>query len=138
MRQNRELRFIMSLRNNSFLYYRTIGSGLNTDEEYRKKWQPPDQGWVKVNCDGSFDAKTGKAATGIMIRGHHGKLLNGTGRRVLTDEALTIEALAIKDRCKLAKENGFEKVVVESDSAAIIGDINRKDGRSAWKTSTVV
>ncbi|OMO57610.1 hypothetical protein COLO4_35238 [Corchorus olitorius] len=94
----------------------------------RQKWHSHCQvRWVKVNCDGSF----GKAATGIVIRDEHEKLLNGIGRRVLADEALTVEALAIKDGCKLAREKGYEKIVMESDFAGVMGDINRKNGRAA-------
>ncbi|OMO73113.1 hypothetical protein COLO4_27245 [Corchorus olitorius] len=63
----------------------------------------------------------------------HSKRLNDIGRRVLADEAL-----AIKDGCKLAKEQGYEKIVVESDSVAVICDINRNDGRYAWKISIII
>ncbi|KAG2574039.1 hypothetical protein PVAP13_7KG295601 [Panicum virgatum] len=39
------------------------------------RWQPPGDGWVKINIDGSFIESTGQASAGIVIRDQLGQVL---------------------------------------------------------------
>ena len=32
-----------------------------------KPWEPPEEGWIKVNVDGAFVEQTGKAGVGVAI-----------------------------------------------------------------------
>jgi len=35
-------------------------------------WEPPRQGWVKINVDAAFSAQSGEASIGLIIRDHAG------------------------------------------------------------------
>ena len=38
-------------------------------------WRPPEEGWIKINVDGSYVERTGQASAGVIIRDHNGHVL---------------------------------------------------------------
>jgi ribonuclease HI len=75
------------------------------------RWEPPPEGWLKLNVDGSFVVQTGEAGVGVV-----------TAWRVLyrcasADEA---EAQACAEGLRLASQWCPGPIVVESDSARIL------------------
>lgn len=81
----------------------------------RARWQPPEQGWLKVNTDASFDPSF-SGSTGVVIRDDDGVVQSGAARW-LDDvpDALTAEALAAKEGMELAWEMGYDRVILETD-----------------------
>ena len=98
------------------------------------EWQPPEEGWVKLNCDGADNLQLGKAIVGVIARDKKGSVLAGVGRIVHADEPEVTEALAIKTGIKLAKEQGYQKVVIESFSRNVIEKVKGTSGSYYWKT----
>jgi hypothetical protein len=45
------------------------------DAEKGKRWKPPQAGWVKSNTGVGFCPNSGKASTGIVVRGPSGEVL---------------------------------------------------------------
>jgi len=83
----------------------------------KKKWQRPDQGIYKINCDGSFHADTAVGGWGYVIRNDAGEVvLAGAGHCSHLMDALHAELLACQEGIKKAAEQGMWKVIVETDS----------------------
>jgi hypothetical protein len=43
-------------------------------------WQPPKEGWIKINVDRSYVETTGEASVGVIIRDHKGYVLLSSWR----------------------------------------------------------
>nr|CAB3463968.1 unnamed protein product [Digitaria exilis] len=74
-------------------------------------WDPPVEGWVKINSDGSFDATNGHGAGAAVLRDHQGKVLAAQSRwygPML--EVLVAEARAAQDGLQLALHLGLTRV----------------------------
>lgn len=41
-------------------------------------WRPPEEGWIKINVDGSYVERTGQASAGVIIRDHNAHVLHGS------------------------------------------------------------
>jgi hypothetical protein len=73
------------------------------------QWKVPEDGWVKVNTDASFDPTTCTGSVGVVIRDHLG-LVQATAARWFDDvlDVLTVEAIAAMEGLELAAENGCD------------------------------
>ena len=38
-------------------------------------WRPPEEGWIKINVDGSYVERTGQASAGVIIQDHKGPIV---------------------------------------------------------------
>ena len=82
----------------------------------RARWEKPDQGWVKVNSDASYDQDMCSSSAGAVIRDHAGIVKGGVARWFDdVGDVLTGEALAAKEGLELAAELGFDRVILEVD-----------------------
>ncbi|GJN36873.1 hypothetical protein PR202_gb25808 [Eleusine coracana subsp. coracana] len=85
------------------------------------KWEPPPEGWIKINVDGGFDNDMGKAGIGIVIRDAFGKALLCSWRVPFrARNAEETEAVAATEGLRLAVEWNQEKAILESDCASVI------------------
>ena len=75
------------------------------------KWSLPEDGWIKINCDGAFDPQTKNAGTGIT----EGRVVDVTNRRFQAENASIAEAMAFKG-ANLAVEKKFQKVIMEMET----------------------
>ncbi|XP_028804651.1 uncharacterized protein LOC114759610 [Neltuma alba] len=69
-------------------------------------WKAPDHGCIKVNIDGSFLSKSGKAGIGVIFRNENGDLLKFTAEQVRSSSAFMLEALAARKALDLIKLSG--------------------------------
>ncbi|KAG2560335.1 hypothetical protein PVAP13_8KG058660 [Panicum virgatum] len=46
--------------------------GVQRKTKEMPNWEPPRQGWVKINIDAAFSAQSGEASIGLIIRDHAG------------------------------------------------------------------
>lgn len=80
-------------------------------------WRPLIPGFVKIiNCDGAASNSTGDAACGGVIRDHHGTVIVSFSRHLVDCSSLQAELWAIFYGVQLARDRGFERLCVESDS----------------------
>jgi hypothetical protein len=86
-----------------------------------QKWLKPDQGWVKLNCDGALDIAAGVAGVGIIVRDHPGAFVAAECRKYehIVDPGTT-EILACHDAILFAKAKGWSHVVLETDCQSIV------------------
>ncbi|KAF8641494.1 hypothetical protein HU200_067803 [Digitaria exilis] len=87
-------------------------------KEGTKGWEPPREGWIKVNVDGSFVEQTGEAGVGVI--------------RVIfrCASALEAEALSCVEGLRLATQWAQEPVVLEMDCKCVVEAMKSGEGRS--------
>ena len=100
-------------------------SGSNQEEVQRRKLE---KGWMKINCDDGFKVDTGKAGIGVVVRIEEGTLIDGYCGVVKTNNALLVEAMAVREKVKLAMAKGYQRVEIEMDSKVIHLEISRQRG----------
>jgi len=49
--------------------------GVQRKTKEMPNWEPPRQGWVKINVDAAFSAQSGETSIGLIIRDHAGQVL---------------------------------------------------------------
>lgn len=84
------------------------------------RWERPDQGWMKINTDGSSLGNPGRAGGGGVIRDWTGRWIVGFSRRIGITTSLLAELWAIRDGLMLCIERNFSKVEVELDAKAVV------------------
>ncbi|XWS37177.1 hypothetical protein CRYUN_Cryun19dG0020400 [Craigia yunnanensis] len=57
-----------------------------------EKWVAPEDGWVKLNCDGAFDVASKKAGIGIVIKNSEADIVDRKNCSFIAGNALQAEA----------------------------------------------
>ncbi|XP_042035116.1 uncharacterized protein LOC121781444 [Salvia splendens] len=83
------------------------------------KWEPPDQPWIKLNTDGSYFERSGKAGGGGIIQNHSGTLILAYALTLEAQSPLEAELLAIQHGLKMA-EALAKPIWLESDAEQAI------------------
>ena len=93
-----------------------IPATIKTQAVGPSRWQPPGEGWGKINTDGTTHSVRGRGGAGFVARDHHGSFLRAGGSRFegVTDP-LTLELLACRDALAMAQDMGLQQVEVETD-----------------------
>ncbi|XP_072146652.1 uncharacterized protein [Setaria viridis] len=98
--------------------------GVSVEPRVVERWKPPEEGWVKVNSDGSFDACRGQGAGAAVLRDHLGRVRAAQARWYGSiREVLMAEAMAASGGLQLASTMGLPKVVLESDNSVLVSAI---------------
>ena len=69
----------------------------------------------------------------MVVRNEEGLLIDGYCGTVKADNALLAEAMAVRERVKLAIAKGYQKVEFEMDSKVIHSEINMQKGVKQMK-----
>ena len=77
-------------------------------------WSPSPLFTLKVNIDAAYDQASRQAKLGVVIKDHSRKVLVCALKKVRADNPLHVEMLALKLGLKVACENGFSKVIIET------------------------
>ncbi|OMO54692.1 reverse transcriptase [Corchorus capsularis] len=89
------------------------------------RWMPPTVGSFKLNVDAAFDKNRGVAGLGAVIRDHNGDVRSyATKQLSFVSDLFYAEIYAIKMGLQLAKEEGLQRYLVESDCLVGISAIN--------------
>lgn len=88
-------------------------------------WSPPPEEWVKINSDGSLFPESHRAACGGILRDHQGRFLAGYSVKLGNCSILKAELWGMLHGIKIAKDRGYNKVLLESDSEVAIGLLNK-------------
>jgi ribonuclease HI len=93
-----------------------------------ERWRPPSQGWTKINADGAFNRESGHGGCGVVLRDHHGGFLAGACHFFPSvSDPEQAELLACRRGLVVAKELGLEKVLLETDCAAVVSKLHGKE-----------
>jgi len=89
-------------------------------------WKRPQEGWVKLNCDGAYKDSLGLAGCGGLFRNLDGRWIKGYSQKIGTYDALCAEMWGMYLGMQLAWRQGFHNLQVESDSKTLVDMITRK------------
>ncbi|GLT63420.1 hypothetical protein SLA2020_359870 [Shorea laevis] len=88
------------------------------------KWNPPNNGWVKLNCDGSYFHHTGRIGAEGVLRNCNGDWILGFSKNLGFGTNNDAEFWGVKLGLKLALDLGFRRLEIEADSLLVINTIN--------------
>lgn len=71
----------------------------------------------------------------MVAQNRNGCVVGGINRKLRSDNIDTLEALAIYDRLRLATENGWSKIEIESDSHVVIQHRERR--MTQWRFQAI-
>lgn len=86
----------------------------------RPVWQRPGRGCLKINCDASVAAASGRTSIAAVLRDWQGRLVDGVVVSVQSSSVLQGEARAVRLACRLLQALGLSNVQVESDCQVAI------------------
>lgn len=85
-----------------------------------QKWSKPTPGYLKINCDASFNPITKDGGWGFIIRDSDGDIVSaGRGRVDALLSALQAEAIACLHGVQKATDLGIGRAILETDAALI-------------------
>jgi hypothetical protein len=121
-------------------YIQMIATHLYKTEPYNRretiaiapKWSPPPEGTVLINVDAAIFSSTRRMGIGAVIRDHTWNCLvacSEQSEEVVAPEIA--EALAMRRAIILPKEEGFSKIIVNSDCLSVVKRVTSdQDDRS--------
>ena len=80
------------------------------------RWKPPPEAWIKINTDGACVDGGARIAYGGVIRDHKGYWIRGVVGVERLGSVLSAELKGVFQGLKLARQLGYKKVCLESDS----------------------
>ncbi|KAF3959746.1 hypothetical protein CMV_015467, partial [Castanea mollissima] len=90
-------------------------------DEMDQKWRPPEQGMVKINCDGAKFAKENRVGVRVVIRDSEGMVLGSLSKQIFhAYSPLEIEAMAVNTAVQFAADLGFNQAILEADSLVLV------------------
>lgn len=97
-----------------------------------KPWRAPQFPWVKVNVDSAWKKISMHGGVECIIRDHEGKLFGGLSKFSIRSTSDEIEAEAIIEWMKLAKDGNHQWVIIENDSQEVISSLNNVNYHGHW------
>ncbi|KAK0596446.1 hypothetical protein LWI29_015749 [Acer saccharum] len=114
-------------------FFKTIDMGKALGFDYKDKelnhkevishqpsWKSPKRGEFKINCDASFQLRSGKAGVGVIIRDYKGSAIAVSSPVLCCSSVEMLEAQACLEGIQLAIDIGVSGVIIESDAASVI------------------
>ncbi|KAL5756732.1 hypothetical protein ACOSQ2_021478 [Xanthoceras sorbifolium] len=83
-------------------------------------WKPPEQGWIKLNIDGSRDNSMGSIAVGGVLRDASKQWIVGFAVNRVKGSVLEVETWGLFEGLQICCNAGFRKIIVESDSKTVV------------------
>lgn len=86
-----------------------------------EKWQKPEEGWLKLNCDAACDHQQGYMGMGVILRNHTGQVMAArSSTKMGFFEPAVAEAMSLLHGIFLCKELGVQNLIVEGDAQTVI------------------
>ncbi|OVA05767.1 Reverse transcriptase zinc-binding domain [Macleaya cordata] len=111
-----------------------LGSNLNRYGSPHTSWNPPPQGWIKANTDGAWDSSSLHGGLGLVLRNHNNIFLFAAAIFCYASSAEETEVRAIWTAMRKARELKVKKLLIESDAAFLVDQLNRKEFCGVWNT----
>lgn len=96
-------------------------------EKSRRKWEVPEEGWIKINSDDAVSKSGGNGGGGVVLRDHNAAFIAGSCYHyphISDPEATGI--LACKQALQMVLELNLDRVHVELDSLSAVQRIKRE------------
>jgi ribonuclease HI len=119
-----------------------LSSQVSSGSKKREKsanpcWQPPEEGWIKLNTDAAFCKKDSTGGAGAVARDHKGTVVLAACSPIQKcHSAEQAEAIAALRGLKLLEGTHHEKILLESDSSAVVAALRspEPDRSLLWST----
>ena len=98
-------------------------------------WKPPPPNIVKFNTDATV--KSNYSSIAMVARDAAGLVLKASAKCLGSSDPIIVEALTIKWALELAKLEGFNDIIVESDSKGCIEALLGYPAASCGKIDTI-
>ncbi|KAL5847316.1 hypothetical protein ACOSQ3_010840 [Xanthoceras sorbifolium] len=86
-----------------------------------ERWIPPDEGFVKVNSNAAIDISRGMVGLGWVVRDSEGFVLLSAVKPVMGGFSLEVaEVLAVLTALQVARDSGFNRVILDMDASTIV------------------
>ena len=96
-------------------------------QKVRKRWQPPEQGYAKLNVDGAFTTD-GHAEAGMVLRDHRGHVIYTACRSLEhCSDATDAELKAFEEGVQLSLHWTMLPFMVETDCADVLPLLKEKN-----------
>ncbi|GKV49295.1 hypothetical protein SLEP1_g56052 [Rubroshorea leprosula] len=102
----------------------TSYSATRSSQPWWVRWKRPDEGWVKLNTDGSFNRDGNSASAGGLIRDSLGDWISGFTVNVGSASIFIAELWGLREGLRLCKALGLSRVVAELDYLMAVRFIN--------------
>jgi ribonuclease HI len=92
------------------------------------RWSPPPEGTVHINVDATLFSPSRRMGIGVVIRNHKGECSVACSeliQEVTTPEIA--EAMALRRALALARDEGFDKLVIASDCLSVVQRVNSSE-----------
>ncbi|CAA0816163.1 Polynucleotidyl transferase- ribonuclease H-like superfamily protein [Striga hermonthica] len=99
------------------------------------RWIAPPEGWFKMNSDGAFNASTGMATAGGLIRNSYGQWVRGFTMNIGFTTVAGAELWGLFQGLRLAWELGLSRVIASVDNQGVVQMINGGHEGSEYKDS---
>lgn len=100
-------------------------------------WSFPPNRWIKCNVDGSAPEDKASGCGGVF-RDSTGSWLYGFARSFDRCTSSAAELSAIDTALDVARDRGFQRLILETDSLTVANVVNNKDGASARREKDLV
>uniref|UniRef100_A0A2N9IF45 Reverse transcriptase zinc-binding domain-containing protein n=1 Tax=Fagus sylvatica TaxID=28930 RepID=A0A2N9IF45_FAGSY len=97
----------------------------------KKRWEPPDDGIIKMNVDAAIGKD--KATIAVVARNHQGSIIKVWAKLTSHLEPALAEATAINWALEIAKLENFEHICIESDAKFCVDALNAPIDVYPWK-----
>ncbi|XP_062000509.1 uncharacterized protein LOC133717787 isoform X2 [Rosa rugosa] len=103
-------------------------SGVAVNGDVESRWKAPEDGVIKLNCDGVVSLNVKQFGTGFVVRNHQGLLVLAGGQRLSHQlSSVVVNLLAIKEGLEAVKECGGGRVVVETNCLLAVKVLNQRN-----------
>ncbi|KAF3654824.1 hypothetical protein FXO37_16277 [Capsicum annuum] len=91
-----------------------------------KHWQAPNNG-IKLNVDGSFNAKTKLGGAGGLIRNQDGKWMTDFSASINVNSTFEAEARALLMGLQMVVKNNYNQIIIATDSLQLYKELYDSD-----------
>lgn len=99
-------------------------------------WYRPPRNTIKINCDASWSATTGRRGVAVIARDDSGHVVGGSSYVKPAISAEVMEAEAILAAVNLSYRMGWTRVMFESDALCVINHLRVTD--FSWRLDTIL
>ncbi|KAL5779739.1 hypothetical protein ACOSQ2_010476 [Xanthoceras sorbifolium] len=83
-------------------------------------WNPPLEGWIKLNVDGGRSSDLGVVTAGGVLRDYSRNWMRGFAARKGIGSVLEAELWGLLESLKITWDRGFRRVIIETDSIVVV------------------
>ena len=95
------------------------------------RWEKPEQGWWKLNTDGSWNAAVGSTVGRGLIRDSWGNWVTRFTRKLGSANSFIAEVWTLRDGLMLCVQRKLPTVIVEIDVKALVDAFNNPSYRNS-------